>query len=225
LINLNESKANYTVSVELFNIEGNFIFEIITEGYPRKMTWTLEKSGLLKLEVDPLRDRLNDVDFLGISFSYPEAKCSSIKWMGRGPSRVWKNRLNGSNIGVWKKDYNNTITGESFNNLVYPEFKGYHGNLYWATLQTTESPITIITETPNLYLQLFKPDEPQHIAGGTFPAFPDGDISFLYEIPAIGTKFSKADRLGPASKKGMYSEHRGDGYYPIKLWFDFRGIN
>ncbi len=205
--------------------DGNFIFEILTEGYPRKMIWTLQKSGLLKLEAAPLRDWVKDVDFLGISFNYPESKCSAIKWMGRGPYRVWKNRLKGSNIGVWEKDYNNTITGESFNNLVYPEFKGYHGNLFWATLQTTESPITIISETPNLYLQLFKPDKPQHVAGGTFPAFPEGDISFLYEIPAIGTKFFQVDQLGPTSKKGMYFERWDDDTYPIKLWFDFRGIN
>ena len=203
---------------------GNFIFEIETEGYPRKMIWTLKKSGLLKLEADPLRDWVKDVDFLGISFNYPETKCNSVKWMGRGPYRVWKNRLKGSNIGVWEKDYNNTITGESFNNLVYPEFKGYHGNLFWATLQTTESPITIISETPNLYLQLFKPGKPQHVAGGTFPVFPEGDISFLYEIPAIGTKFFQIDQLGPISKKGMYFERWGDDTYPIKLWFDFRGI-
>lgn len=202
--------------------EGNFIFEITTEGYPRKMTWVLYKSGLLKLEADPLRDRANDVDFLGISFNYPEDNCNGIKWMGRGPYRVWKNRLKGSNIGVWEKDYNNTITGESFNNLVYPEFKGYHGNLYWLTLQTNESPITIISETPNLYLQLFKPDKPQNVAGGTFPVFPEGDISFLYEIPAIGTKFKQIDKLGPTSKKGMYNERWGDDTYPIKLWFDFR---
>lgn len=201
---------------------GNFIFEITTEGYPRKMTWILLKSGLLKLEADPLRDWVKDVDFLGISFNYPEEKCTGIKWMGRGPYRVWKNRLKGSEIGVWEKDYNNTITGESFENMVYPEFKGYHGNLFWATLETTESPITIISETPNLYFQLFKPDKPQQIAGGTFPAFPDGDISFLYEIPAIGTKFFQVEHLGPTSQKGMYFERRGDDTYPIKLWFDFR---
>ncbi|WP_319228522.1 hypothetical protein [Draconibacterium orientale] len=70
-------------------------------------------------------------------------------------------------------------TGESFDNMVYPEFKGYHGNLFWATPETTESPITIISETPNLYLPLFKPAKPNHVAGGTFPSFPEGDISFL----------------------------------------------
>ncbi|KJF43678.1 glycoside hydrolase family 2 protein [Draconibacterium sediminis] len=204
------------------NEDGSFGFEITNKNYPRKITWTLEKSGLLKLVANPLRDRVSDVDFVGISFNYPEIKCTGVKWMGSGPYRVWKNRLKGNEIGVWEKEYNNTITGESFENMVYPEFKGYHASLFWATLETTESPVTIISETPNLYFQLFKPAKPQHVAGGTYPAFPEGDISFLYEIPAIGTKFYQTDRLGPGAKKGMFSERRGDESYPITLWFDFR---
>ncbi len=202
---------------------GNFVFEITTNNFPEKMTWKLEKSGLLSLETTPIQKRLRNIDYIGISFRYPEEKCTGVKWMGRGPYRVWKNRIKGSNLGVWEKEYNNTVTGESFNNLVYPEFKGYHGNLYWATLETTETDFTIISETPNLFFQLFKPDEPKHVAGGTHPPFPEGDISFLYEIPAIGTKFKQADELGPNSQKGIYKEHNGDQHYPIKLWFDFRG--
>lgn len=205
--------------------EGNFILEISTENYPSKMTWKLHKDGWLKLEASSLQQSVNNVDFIGVSFNYPEEKCTGVKWMGRGPYRVWKNRLRGSNFGVWQKAYNNTVTGETFTNLVYPEFKGYHGNLYWATLETTESDFTVISETPNLFLQLFTPLKPEHAAGGTYPPFPDGDISFLYEIPAIGTKFKQADQLGPQSQKGVYSGHWGDENYPIKLWFDFRGIN
>jgi len=202
--------------------EGNFKFMIFYKKYPQQIVWKIERSGLLSLETSPLKRGLRDIDYVGISFNYPEEKCTKVKWMGRGPYRVWKNRLKGSNIGVWEKEYNNTITGESFNNLIYPEFKGYHGNLYWAKLETTESPITIISETPNLYFQLFKPEKPKQVAGGTFPPFPEGDISFLYEISAIGTKFKKAEFLGPKSQKGMFSGHRGDKEYPIKLWFDFR---
>lgn len=202
--------------------EGNFSFAVSLKGYPRVMTWTLEKSGLLKLESSPLERRMKDVDYVGIGFNYPEEKCTGIKWMGRGPYRVWKNRLKGANIGVWEKAYNNTITGESFNNLIYPEFKGYHGNLYWATLETTESPITIISETPKLFMQLFTPGKPQHVAGGTYPPFPDADISFLYEIPGIGTKFQKAEVMGPNGQKGEYGGHWGDENPPITLWFDFR---
>jgi hypothetical protein len=202
--------------------EGHFIFEIKTDNYPEKMTWKLHKNGLLKLEACPLKKWLSDISFIGISFNYPEEKCEGLKWMGRGPFRVWKNRLKGSNFGVYEKSYNNTITGESFNNLVYPEFKGYHGNLYWATLETTESDFTIVSETPNLFFQLFKPGKPEHVAGGTHPPFPEGDLSFLYEIPAIGTKFKQAEKLGPDSQKGVYGGHTGDQNYQIKLWFDFR---
>jgi hypothetical protein len=204
------------------NTEGNFVFEISTDNYPRKITWTLHKTGLLKLEASPLQRGIRDVDFIGISFNYPEEKCTGVKWMGRGPYRVWKNRLKGSNFGVWEKAYNNTVTGETFNNLIYPEFKGYHGNLYWATLETTESDFTVISETPNLFFQLFTPLKPEHTAGGTHPPFPEGDLSFLYEIPAIGTKFKQADALGPKSGKGHFRGHAGDEGYPINLWFDFR---
>jgi hypothetical protein len=200
---------------------GDYKIEVLYSGYPKKIVWTLNKNGLLGLEANPLRGG-RDIDFIGISFNYPEEKCNGVKWMGRGPYRVWKNRLKGSNFGVWEKAYNNTITGESFNELVYPEFKGYHGNLYWATLQTTECDFTVISETPNLYFQLFTPAKPQFVAGGTYPPFPKGDLSFLYEIPAIGTKFKQPEQLGPKSQKGMFSGHGGDEFYPIKLWFDFR---
>ena len=106
--------------------------------------------------------------------------------------------------------------------MIYPEFKGYHGNLFWAKLETQESPIVIISETPNLYFHLFTPEAPKKISGGVNPPFPEGDISFLYEIPAIGTKFQQADIMGPYGQKGIYKGHRGDENYPIKLWFDFR---
>ena len=205
------------------NSEGNFEFKILNNGYPREIIWIVNKNGLLYLEASQLQQSLKEIDFVGISFNYPEEKCESVRWMGRGPYRVWKNRIKGSNFGVWQKEYNNTVTGESFSNLIYPEFKGYHGNLYWAKLETTESPITIISETPNLFFQLFTPEKPQDIRGDIAPPFPKGDISFLYEIPAIGTKFQRAEVMGPTSQKGMFKGHSGDENYPIKLWFDFRG--
>ncbi len=203
--------------------DGYFEFEITYSEYPGKAIWTLSRDGLLGLEAGALTGGLKDIDYVGISFSYPEEKCNSVSWMGRGPYRVWKNRIKGSSMGVWEKEYNNTITGESFNRLIYPEFKGYHANLYWARLETTESPFTIISATPNLYFQLFTPANPADLRRGDIaPAFPGGDLSFLYDIPGIGTKFKKAAQLGPQSQKGIYKGHRGDDGYPIKLWFDFR---
>lgn len=216
------------VDSEVTNVEwqktgdGNFILEIQYSAYPLRAKWIVQTNGLLYFEAQQLVDRLSEIDYIGISFNYPEEKVKGVKWMGRGPYRVWKNRMKGSNFGVWEKEYNNTITGESFNNLVYPEFKGYHGNLYWATLETSESDFTIVIETPNLYFQLYSPAKPQFVSGGTHPPFPDGDLSFLYEIPAIGTKFKQIEAMGPTSSRGSFSGHINDKDYPIKLWFDFR---
>ena len=82
-----------------------------------------------------------------------------MRWLGRGPYRVWKNRVKGTNYAVWQKDYNNTVTGESFGNLVYPEFKGYHANLYWATVQHRMAPFTVYTATDGLFFRLFTPED------------------------------------------------------------------
>lgn len=201
--------------------KGDFKIEVLYSGNPKKIVWTLHKNGLLKLEANPLQGA-RDIDYIGLSFNYPEEKCTGIKWLGSGPYRVWKNRLKGSNFGVWDKTYNNTITGESFNNLIYPEFKGYHGNLYWAKFETTETDFTVISETPNLFFRLFTPAIPKNLKGDVSPPFPEGDISFLYEIPAIGTKFQQAELMGSTGQKGIFKGHGGDEFYPIKLWFDFR---
>lgn len=202
------------------NENGDFHLEITTDNYPQKMIWSLFKTGLLKLECSsPVAG--SNLDYIGVSFNYPEKLVTGVKWMGRGPYRVWKNRIKGNNIGLWEKQYNNTVTGETFSNLVYPEFKGYHGNLYWATLETAESDFTMITETHNLYLRLFTPDPPKYVVGGINPPFPKGDISFLHEIPAIGTKFKEADILGPGSQKGFYRGQRDDEVFLLTIWFDF----
>jgi hypothetical protein len=201
--------------------EGNFILEVNNESYPQKVQWKLSRSGLLRLEMSPLHVKLDSLSYVGISFNYPEDKVEGVRWMGKGPYRVWKNRTKGAEMGVWQKDYNNTITGQSFDSLIYPEFKGYHGAFYWAELQTFEQPFRILTETPGLYFRLLTPSEPEYKRGGVVPPFPEGDLSFLYEIPAIGTKFKTAEKLGPSSQPGQVNFHEGDENPPLILWFDF----
>lgn len=202
--------------------EGKVLIEAKSDKYPSYFFWKVHQSGLLELELAPNLSRIKDSDFLGVSFNYPEEKVKSMKWLGKGPYRVWKNRIHGANMGLWEKEYNNTITGETFNKLIYPEFKGYHADVNWIRFETSETPFTVLVETPNLFMQVFTPGTPQAVRGGTMPPFPDGDISFLYEIPAIGTKFKQATALGPTSQKGMDNHHKGDDNDPIRVWFDFR---
>ena len=177
--------------------------------------WIFGPGQPVKLEYS--FSRRGDVSCMGISFNYPEEKITGMKWMGRGPYRVWKNRLKGQQFGVWQKNNNNTITGESWN---YPEFKGYHAELYWVVIQNKESSFSVYNEEQNIFLQMLQPLKPAGAFNdNTSPAFATGNIGFMNAISPIGTKFQSADRMGPQSQLNMQLN-----YAPVKgnLWFDFR---
>lgn len=160
---------------------------------------------------------------LGLTFSFPEQSVKGMQWYGRGPYRVWKNRIPGTNYGVWQKEYNNTITGESFSQLIYPEFKGYHANMYWATIENEITPFTIYSETDGIYLCMFKPEYPKNRRKGEnqMQEYPSGDISFLYDIQAMRS-FKSISEHGPLSQPSTIRIKSGDDGLSLRLWFDFR---
>ncbi|RYG62558.1 glycoside hydrolase family 2, partial [bacterium] len=120
--------------------KGNeFVVEANYEGEGSlKAKWIFSPTAPVKLEYET--SQVGEADFMGITFNYPESKITGMKWLGRGPYRVWKNRLKGQKFGVWQKAYNNAITGETG---PYPEFKGYHSEVNWVTIENSESPFTV----------------------------------------------------------------------------------
>jgi hypothetical protein len=163
-----------------------------------------------------------NIPVFGLTFNYPEEQVKGMQWFGRGPYRVWKNRIKGTNYGFWDKAYNNTITGESFESLIYPEFKGYHANLYWAKMQTRESDFKIYSASDGVFFRVFTPEEPKFRQDGknTMPDFPEGDLSFLYEIPAIRC-FKPVHQHGPNSQPSSIRIKKGDEGVKMHLIFDF----
>jgi len=133
--------------------KNNFIVEATYTGSNSlNVKWIFSPGSPAKLEYSYTQK--DSSNFYGITFNIDESKITGMKWLGGGPYRVWKNRLKGAGIDVWHKKYNNTITGETFD---YPEFKGYHADMYWATVENTVSPFTVYTDMPGLYLQMFTP--------------------------------------------------------------------
>jgi hypothetical protein len=197
--------------------------------------WIMEPDGRFKMELIALKNASGGEGFdgaffedkisaFGITFSFPEKEVTGIKWFGRGPYHVWKNRIKGTTYGIWEKAYNNTITGESFENLIYPEFKGYHANVLAANLKAGTSSFKVFSESDNLFLRLFTPDLPKNGFPGSYPQppFPDGDISFMYEIPAM-RDFKPLEQQGPQSQPTNIRIKSGDDGIKMNLWFDFRG--
>lgn len=205
------------------------------KGGADSIVWRLTSQGLLYMDAVLLNrasggggfdDAFMDTEVynLGLTFSYPERICKGMKWLGRGPYRVWKNRIPGTNYGIWHKDYNNTVTGESYDNLVYPEFKGYHANMYWAAFESDTAPFTVYSRTDGIFYRVFTPEEPKGSAKRTMPEFPEGDISFLLDIPAI-CSFKPIEQQGPNSQPGNIRIKKGDEGLRLNLMFDFRKEN
>ncbi|WP_184550818.1 glycoside hydrolase family 2 protein [Mucilaginibacter sp. FT3.2] len=176
--------------------------------------WTFATGHPVKLDYQYAQQ--GDADFMGITFNYPEGKITGMKWLGRGPYRVWKNRLKGQQFGVWHKAYNNSITGETWG---YPEFKGYHAEVNWVVIENTESPFTVYSADKNTYLQMLHPAREKDALSNNNvePAFPDGSIGFLNAIAPIGTKFQPAKVMGPQSQ----TNHANGEQISGTLWFDF----
>ncbi len=197
------------------------------DGAADSLLWKMTPDGRLGLDALVLNYRTDnqfrgsaidrEVRNLGFSFDFPEEQLSGIRYLGRGPYRVWKNRLKGPNYNIWEKTKNNTVTGEYYEPLVYPEFKGYFADLYWVSLLSEDAgPVTVHTETDGLFLRVLTPEEPRDKEGrgNSWPAFPTGDISFLLDIPAVNSQGTDG---GTASVK----MNKGDEGYHIRLWFDF----
>ncbi|HEX8405589.1 MAG TPA: glycoside hydrolase family 2 TIM barrel-domain containing protein [Duganella sp.] len=181
---------------------GDVVVQAEYTGNLRKVNWRLNAAGTLSVNYAYNMEGGKPADALGITFDYPESQVRSMRWLGRGPYRVWKNRTQGVEFDVWQKDYNDTITGLSWN---YPEFKGFHDKVYWAELATKTLPIRFVNHGDDIALRVFTPKEASGEGfepKGTHVDFPPGDISFLNAILPIGTKFNPPHELGPSAQRG-----------------------
>ncbi|MFL5739404.1 MAG: glycoside hydrolase family 2 TIM barrel-domain containing protein [Flavisolibacter sp.] len=184
------------------------------------LQWVIYPSGIIKMQVHYFPAEYYTW-FDGVNFSLPQDQILGVEYLGNGPYRVWKNRLKGGQFGVWDKKYNNTETAESW---VYPEFKGYYSKMYWCRFLTTLQPFTVYTENEDLFLRLYSAAYKTDQWHNYEPLFPNGDISFMQGIPAIGTKSQRAETTGPMGMKNSFYDYEKDPSrsLSITLYFDFR---
>ncbi|MEO7309706.1 MAG: glycoside hydrolase family 2 TIM barrel-domain containing protein [Chitinophagaceae bacterium] len=194
-------QGNNTVTASKTYKEGNSnIVEFTYDGQMKYSRWKMDGSGWVSLEYEYILN--GSYPFAGVSFSYPENFVLGAKWLGKGPYRQWKNRSAGTPVNVWSNLYNNTQT--SYSPMVYPEFKGYYGDISWMEFNTVEGKFYVASKDTGLYIRLF---DFVGLTGGPrpHPELPVGNISFLDCIPAIGTKLAlnisyNTSGLGPQSE-------------------------
>ena len=210
-------KGNAAVVSSKAYKEGNDeVVEFTYSGNMKYVKWKINASGWVTLEYEYNIE--GDQPFAGISFNYPENYILSSRWLGKGPYRQWKNRLQGMPVNVWQNVYNNTHTGYSAH--IYPEFKGYYGDVSWMELSTVEGKLYIASKDSGLFVRLFD-FYALSSANKPHPELPTGNISFLDCIPPIGTKLAtglntNTKALGPQSELNHLS---GDKKRTLYFYF------
>ncbi|MBN1363013.1 MAG: hypothetical protein JW993_20610 [Sedimentisphaerales bacterium] len=180
------------------------------KGNLRRACWTVYPTGWVRLDYELALE--GQFDLFGISFDYPEEKMRSMRWLGRGPYRVWKNRMQGGKLDAWTNAYKDHVPGQTWD---FPEFEGYYRDWHWVTFETEEGDITIVNDTDNLFLGVYTPNDGPAPANTKLDAPPTG-IALLHGIPPIGTKFQKPGALGPEGQQNTAS-----GAYRGSVWFKF----
>lgn len=201
---------------------------VISSTFDRKenfntLQWKIYPSGIVKMQVNYF-PAAYFTTFVGMNFSYPETELKGIEYRGKGPNRVWKNRMKGNQYGVWQKDFNSTATGEP--PYIYPEFKGYYSNLYWCKFVGKNNNFKVYTDQEDVFLRLFTPKKSKDTSWDNMsPTFPDGDISFMNGISAIGTKTQKPETTGPMGMKHVFYDFEKEPARALtmSLYFDFSG--
>ena len=173
-----------------FTFSDSTLVATYQHGSMEKVTWRFLADGGVYMDVDYYFYGV--VDLMGIAFDYPEKLVKSKQWVGKGPYRVWQNRMEGPQMGLWQNDYNDPIPGETFE---YPEFKGYFSGVSWMKLNTTEGQLGI--EGIGLKVGVYTPrDGRDHI----LYTLPETGLSILTVIPAVRNKVNTTDLNGPSAQ-------------------------
>jgi hypothetical protein len=192
--------------------EGNDV--IVTASYfgaLQSVRWRIAPDATVRLDYDYAYDGV--VELMGVKFDYPETNMKAIRWLGRGPYRVWQNRLHGTMLDVWTNKYNDPIPGESF---VYPEFKGYFHDWRWASFETSEGVITLGNGTPGSFLGVYTPRDGRDANLFTLP---QTGLAVLDVIPAVRNKVNATDLIGPSSQAQRVS---GVRHGSLQLRFELK---
>lgn len=153
--------------------------------------WRRLADGAWRLDYSYTLD--GEFDIAGIRVLGPETTLLSKRWLGRGPYRVWQNRMEGGVLDVHEVAYNDSTPGESW---AYPEFKGFFRDWRWLALKTPTGRLTVDNVSGVPFFGIGKPRDG---VNGLLD-LPDVGLAFLDVIPPIGTKFTTAEKLGPQSQ-------------------------
>ena len=200
----------------IFRIDAVYLYPNGWDAY--RFSWTMQKNGVLQLDYN--YRPWDKIAMSGITFRFPEKAIKGANLFANGPYRVYNNRLKGGTLNIWDKEYNDAITGEVWE---YPEFKGYYSLFYGMKLMCP-TPFEVYCASEDIFLHLFTPSiQKQYDPNRNYtnPPYPEGNISFMDAIPAVGTKFQTAENYGPQSQLHRFKGFSETPNMKNRIYFRF----
>lgn len=195
------STRNGQRSIESRSPDGNGFFR-----------WTILGNATLKLEYSyELPKGL--YGYAGIGFDFEDSSIQSKQWLGAGPTRVWKNRLHGPELGLWQNDYNDGIPGEVWD---LPAFKGIFKDVAWASFKTRTGTLIVGLADENDYLGVLQPKNGFNPRRALWSYPPSGGLFFFDAISPVGAKWRDSREAGPSSASNrIETPISGTAYFKV----------
>jgi len=161
--------------------------------------WTVMPNSILKL--DYAYDLPKGLyGYAGIGFDLADESVQSKRWLGGGPTRVWKNRTHGPEFGLWENDYNDGIPGQQWD---LPAFKGNFKDVCWADFQTRQGSLAVGLSVPESYLGVLRPKNGKSPRRALW-SYPDKGGLFIFNaISPVGAKWRDSREAGPDSASNL----------------------
>jgi hypothetical protein len=155
-----------------------------------RLRWQVFPSGWVRLAWHGVRP--SGSELAGLVLPFEEESIESLRFVGHGPSRVWGNRPQGR-WGSHRREKRGAVEPRWAHE---PQWRGYY-RIRRAAVETSQGVLGLAFEDDSSVLGLFAPRFPDDAETARAEVHrPDG-LAFVEGAPAIGTKFSSAEALGP----------------------------
>lgn len=116
-------------------VDSNYIIEANNSSGFDSLKWTIKSSGEIKLDYK-YSPQEGAYEYAGIGMEVKADAVKSKRWLGEGPARIWKNRVEGGIYDVHAVDKLINIPGEVYNQ---PEFEGCFEPWKWAVFHMEDN--------------------------------------------------------------------------------------
>ncbi|WP_288954876.1 glycoside hydrolase family 2 TIM barrel-domain containing protein [uncultured Polaribacter sp.] len=182
-----------SIKASIKNEEDHFIIESKNQNGFESIRWTIKHSGELKLDYT-YSVKKGIYEYAGIGMEVNAKTIKSKRWLGEGPTRVWKNRLEGGIYDVHAVEKKINIPGEVYNQ---PEFEGCFAPWKWAVFYMDDNVSVGFQNNSDVILGVLNPINGENAKMASWKYPKKEGFYFFNAIPAVGSKWKRPTEFGP----------------------------